>query len=85
MERLLAEEAPNTNGQTRATVIAEALLQQASRGDIRAISEVANRVEGKPVQSHPSGTVEPEALKQLELPRCDTRLFLPRLCPRLVV
>jgi len=36
LERLLAEEAPNTNGQTRATVIAEALLQQASRGNVRA-------------------------------------------------
>jgi hypothetical protein len=48
---LLAEEAPNREGQTCATVIAEALLQQAGRGDVRAISELTNRIEGKPHQS----------------------------------
>jgi hypothetical protein len=51
LERLLAEEAPNHNGQTWAAVIAEALLLQASEGDIKAISELANRVEGKPLQA----------------------------------
>ena len=51
LERLLAEEASTRDGQTWATVIAEALLQQASRGDVRAISELANRVEGKSVQA----------------------------------
>ena len=51
LERLLAEEAPNGKGQTWATVIAEALLVQASKGDVKAISELANRVEGKPLQA----------------------------------
>ena len=50
LQRLLGEVAPNSQGQTWATLIAEALLQQASRGDVRAISELVNRVEGKPVQ-----------------------------------
>jgi hypothetical protein len=47
---LLGAEAPNRQGESWATVIAEALLQQASRGDVRAISELANRVEGRSVQ-----------------------------------
>src|SRR5689334_6527866 len=51
LERLLAEEAPGRNGQTWATVIAQGLLEHASRGDIRAISELTNRVEGKPLQA----------------------------------
>ena len=51
LERLLTQEVPNREGQTWATVIAEALLQQASRGDVRAVSELANRVEGKPIQA----------------------------------
>jgi hypothetical protein len=51
LERLLQEEAPNDNGQTWAAVIAEALLHQARKGDVRAISELANRIEGKPLQA----------------------------------
>ena len=51
LERLLADEVPNGNGQTWATVIAEALLHEARKGDVRAISELANRIEGKPVQA----------------------------------
>jgi hypothetical protein len=51
LERLLAEEAPNHNGQTWAAVIAEALVLQASKGDVKAISELANRIEGKPLQA----------------------------------
>ena len=51
LERLLQEEAPDKNGQTWATAIAEALLRQAITGDVRAIAELANRVEGKPLQA----------------------------------
>jgi hypothetical protein len=51
LERLLADEVPNGKGQTWATVIAEALLHEARKGDVRAISELANRIEGKPVQA----------------------------------
>jgi hypothetical protein len=51
LERLLREEAPNGDGQTWATAIAKALLQEASKGDVRAISELTNRVEGKPLQA----------------------------------
>ena len=50
LERLLTEEAPNGKGQTWATVIAQALLQEASKGDVRAISELANRIDCKPHQ-----------------------------------
>jgi hypothetical protein len=51
LERLLEEEAPNGDGKTWAAAIAEALLKQAAKGDVRAITELANRVEGKPVQA----------------------------------
>ncbi|MHB1674257.1 MAG: DUF5681 domain-containing protein [Acidobacteriaceae bacterium] len=51
LERLLAEEAPNDGGKLWAAVIAEALLRKAREGDVRAIAELANRVEGKPHQS----------------------------------
>jgi hypothetical protein len=50
LERLLEQEAPEANGKSWATVIAEALLNQARRGDVRAIAELANRIEGKPLQ-----------------------------------
>ena len=50
LERLLLDEAPDAGGRMWATVIAEALLYQARRGDVRAITELANRVEGKPLQ-----------------------------------
>ena len=51
LERLLQEQSTEPSGKTWATVIAEALLQQAAKGDVRAITELANRVEGKPLQS----------------------------------
>lgn len=50
LERLLKQEAPEATGKSWATVIAEALLNQARRGDVRAITELANRIEGKPLQ-----------------------------------
>ncbi len=50
LERLLGQEAPDATGKSWATVIAEALLNQARRGDVRAIGELANRIEGKPLQ-----------------------------------
>jgi hypothetical protein len=50
LERLLQIEAPDAGGRTWATVIAEALLQQARKGDVRAIAELTNRIEGKPLQ-----------------------------------
>lgn len=51
LERLLQEEAPGGTGKTWASVIAESLLRQAAKGDVRAISELVNRVEGKPLQA----------------------------------
>jgi hypothetical protein len=50
LERLLEEEAPNSDGKTWAATVAEALLRQAAKGDVRAITELANRIEGKPAQ-----------------------------------
>lgn len=49
--RLLQEKAPKGRGQTWATAIAQALLGKARKGDVRAIAELANRVEGKPFQA----------------------------------
>jgi hypothetical protein len=51
LERLLQQEAPSAAGKTWAAAIAEVLLAQALNGDVRAIAEVANRVEGKPLQA----------------------------------
>ncbi len=51
LERLLEQEAPNARSKTWAVVIAEALLRKARTDDVRAISELANRIEGKPLQS----------------------------------
>src|SRR5262249_36020948 len=51
LERLLTEQAPNGGGRSWAALIAEALLRKASTGDVRAIAELTNRVEGKPLQS----------------------------------
>jgi uncharacterized protein DUF5681 len=50
LERLLQVEAPDAGGKTWATVIAQALLQQARKGDVRAFAELTNRIEGKPLQ-----------------------------------
>lgn len=51
IERLLEQEAPEKNGRTWAAVIAEALVRRAATGDVQAIAEVANRLEGRPAQS----------------------------------
>src|SRR5271166_3074377 len=51
LERLLEQEAPNGKGETWAARIARALVLKASKGDVRAISELANRLEGKPPQA----------------------------------
>lgn len=49
--RFLEQEAPKGKGQTWASLIAEALVKKARRGDVRAITELANRIEGKPRQA----------------------------------
>jgi predicted deacetylase len=51
LERLLAEEAPNGEGKAWERMIAEALVRQAAKGDVRAITELADRIEGKPLQA----------------------------------
>lgn len=51
LRRLLEQEAPKGRGQTWAALIAEALVKRASKGDVRAISELGNRIEGRPVQA----------------------------------
>ena len=51
LERLLSQEAPNAKGKTWVALIAEALLRQARKGDVRAIAEPANRIEGNPLQA----------------------------------
>ncbi len=51
LERLLEEEMPDSGGKTWAAAIAESLLRQALKGDVKAISELANRVEGKAIQA----------------------------------
>jgi hypothetical protein len=51
LERLLQEQAPDASGRTWRAVIAESLLRQAAKGDVRAISELTNRIEGKPLQA----------------------------------
>jgi hypothetical protein len=51
LERLLEQEAPHAKGKTWAAAIAEALLKKARKGDVRAIAELANRIEGKPAQT----------------------------------
>lgn len=51
LERLLQQEAPGAKGKTWAAVIAEALLGHARKDDVKAIAELASRVEGKPLQA----------------------------------
>lgn len=51
LERLLEQEVPNGNGQTWAFRIAKALVVKAAKGDVRAINEIGNRLEGKPLQA----------------------------------
>jgi hypothetical protein len=51
LERLLEQEAPAANGKTWAAVIAETLLKQGRKGNVRAIAEIGDRVEGKAQQS----------------------------------
>jgi len=47
LERLLEQEAPNANGKTCAAAIGETLVKQARKGNVRAIVEIGDRVEGK--------------------------------------
>jgi L-rhamnose isomerase len=47
LERLLEEEAPDGKGKTWAALIAETLLKQARKGNVRPIVEIIYRVEGK--------------------------------------
>lgn len=49
--RLLEAEAPNADGKSWASVIAEALLKRARKGDARSLPVLANRIEGRPHQS----------------------------------
>jgi hypothetical protein len=51
LERLLEQKPPKGKGETWAALIAQALVVKASKGDVRAISELANRLEGKPLQA----------------------------------
>jgi hypothetical protein len=65
LERLLQQEAPDASGKTCAAALAEVLLQQALKGDLRAIAEVANRVEGKPLQAVDLDVNSPEDIETL--------------------
>ncbi len=60
------QEAPNADGQTWADLIAKALLQEASKGDVRAISELANRIEGKPLHALSVGYEATEGMSREE-------------------
>lgn len=51
LQLLLEQEAPNSHGRTWGAVIADALLRRARKGDVRAFAELANRIEGRPLQS----------------------------------
>jgi uncharacterized protein DUF5681 len=50
-EQLAQVDAKDKAGRTNAEVVAAALIAKAKRGDVRAASEIADRVEGKPSQS----------------------------------
>ena len=63
---MLEHEPPESSGKLWAATVAEALLRRARSGDVMAFREVANRIEGKPLQavavkmdpnSGPSGAV----------------------------
>lgn len=70
LERLLAEDAPKGKGQTWAAVIAEALVKRASKGDVRAIVELGNRIEGRPVQAvELTADVNAEIVERLQAAR----------------
>lgn len=47
----MQQQAPDRNGQTWAGAIAEALVRRAATGDVQAIAEVTNRLEGRPAQA----------------------------------
>jgi hypothetical protein len=68
----LEQEAPHGNGKTYAAVIAEALVALARKGDVRAISELTSRIEGKPVQSLSVGYEDP--LKDLTYGQLEDRI-----------
>ncbi len=76
LERLLEQEAPNANGQTWAAVIAETLVKLARQGDVKAAREVADRTEGRTVQSL---NVSAETQLTLEERREELRELLGRL------
>jgi hypothetical protein len=70
LQRLLGEEAPKGKGQTWAALIAEALVKRASKGDVRAIAELGNRIEGRPVQAvELDADVNAEIVERLEAAR----------------
>lgn len=50
LRRQLDETEPNS-GRTWAALIAAALVQKAASGDVQAISEIGNRLEGRPAQA----------------------------------
>lgn len=53
IKALLGTDCPEDKlGRNYAEVIALAVVKRASKGDIRAAAEIADRTEGKPVQAH---------------------------------
>ena len=65
LTQLLEQDAPNANGKSWALVIAEALLMKARKGDVRAFTVLANRIEGKPHQSIALGVNANHSLAEL--------------------
>ena len=86
LERLLQEEAPDAGGNTCAAVMAEALLSRALKGDLRAIAEITNRVEGKSFQAVGLDVNSPEDIESLSDEELEKRIaelteklgFVPR-------
>jgi hypothetical protein len=74
LERLLQQQAPSESGKTWATVIAESLVRQAAKGDVRAISELANRIEGKPLQAVDLDVNSPSEIDTMTDEELDQRL-----------
>jgi hypothetical protein len=76
LERLLGEEVPNREGQTWASVIAEALLTEAREGNVAAFNSIRDMVEGKPVQRIEESGPDGE-------PPCIRVQFVPGLAERI--
>jgi hypothetical protein len=74
LERLMQQQAPGESGKTWATVIAESLVRQAAKGDVRAISELANRIEGKPLQAVDLDVNSPSEIDTMTDEELDQRL-----------